>query len=89
MSKQSDKKLHAYGSKQPLKVLGTFSVLAKVTENEVKAEFVVIDGKGVALLGRETAAQLGVLKLGILICSLTSKETIMSDYKRIFKGVGK
>ena len=89
VSKKSDKKLYAYGSDQPLKVLGTFSASVKAGKNEVEAEFAVIDGKGAALLGRETAIQLGVLKLGIPLYSVTSKETIMSDYKEIFEGVGK
>ena len=30
VSRKSDKKLYAYGSKQPLNVLGTFSALARV-----------------------------------------------------------
>ena len=84
-----DKKLYAYGSKQPLDVLGTFKALARVEGRETEAEFVVINGEGVALLGRETAIQLGVLKLGNQICNVTSNETIMSDYKEIFKSVGK
>ena len=89
VSRKSDKKLYAYGSKQPLNVLGTFSALARVEGKEAEAEFVVINGEGAALLGRETAIQLGMLKLGNQICTVTSKETIMSDYKEIFEGVGK
>ena len=58
VSKKGDKRLYAYRSKEPLKVLGTFSAWMKVAENEVQAEFVVIDGEGEALLGRETALQL-------------------------------
>ena len=85
VSRKSDKKLYAYGSKQPLNVLGTFSALARVEGKETEAEFVVINGEGAALLGRETAIQLGVLKLGNQICTVTSKETIMSDYKEIFE----
>ena len=54
VSKKCDKRLYAYGSKELLKVLGTFLVSTKVAENEVQAEFVVIDGEGEALLGRET-----------------------------------
>ena len=42
--------------------MGTFSASTKVAGNEVQAEFVVIDGKGEVLPGRETALQLGVLK---------------------------
>ena len=89
MSKKSNKKLYSYGSKQPLEVLGTFSALTKVGETEVKAEFVVIDGEAEALLGKETAVQLGVLQFGVPVYSVKSKEEILHDYKGIFKGVGK
>ena len=91
VSKKSNKpeKLYPYGSKKPLEVLGTFSALTKVGEAVVKAEFVVIDGEGEALLGRETAVQLGVLQLGVPVYSLKSKEEILHDYKGIFEGVGK
>ena len=89
VSKKCDKKLYAYRSKEPLKVLGTFSALTKVAESEVQAEFVVIDGEGEALLGRETALQLGVLKLGAPVYTVQFKEVIMSDYKGVFDGVGK
>ena len=58
-------------------------------ETVVKAEFVVIDGKGEALLGRKTAIQLGVLQFGVPVYSLKSKEEILHDYKGIFEGVGK
>ena len=88
-SKKCDKKLYAYGSKEPLKVLGTFLASTNVAENEVQAEFVVIDGEGEALLGRETALQLGVFKLGVPVYTLQSKEAIMSDCKQVFDGAGK
>ena len=65
MSKKSNKKLRPHGAKHPLEVLGTFSALTKVSETEVKTEFVVVDGEGEALLGRESAVQLGVLQLGV------------------------
>ena len=81
VSKKSDEKLYTYGSDQPLNVLGTFSASVKASQNEVEAEFAVIDGKGAALLGKETAIQPSVLKLGIPLWSVTSKETIMADYK--------
>ena len=85
----TNKKLYPYGSKQPLEVLGTFSALTKMGKTEVKAEFVVIDGEGEALLGRETAVQLGVLQFGVPVYSVKSKEEILHDYKGIFEGVGK
>ena len=89
VSKKSNKKLYPYGSKQPLEVLETLSALTKVGETEVKAEFVVIDGEGEALLGRETAVQLAVLQFGVPVYSVKSKEEILHDYKGIFEGVGK
>ena len=88
VSKKCDKRLYVYGSKEPLKVLGTFSASMKVAENEVQAEFHVTDGEGEALLKRESALQLGVLKLGVPVYILQSKEVTMSDYK-VFDGVGK
>jgi len=48
-------------------VLGTFSALARVEGKEAEAIFVVI--------------QLGVLKSGTRICTVTSNEKIVSDYK--------
>ena len=51
--RKSDKKLYAYGSKQPLNILGTFSALARVEGKEVEAKFVVINGEGAALLGKK------------------------------------
>ena len=48
VSRKSDKKLYAYGSKQPLNVLGTFSAQARVKGKEAEAEFVVVNGEGAA-----------------------------------------
>ena len=89
LSMKSDKKPYAYGSKEPLKVLGTFSALTKVGQSETQAEFVIIDGEGEALLVKEAAVQLGVLKLGVPVYSVKSKEAIMADHKQLFEGVGK
>ena len=69
--------------------MGTFSASTKVAENEVQAVFVVIDGEGKALPGRETVLRLGVLKLDVPVYALQSKEEIMSDNKKVFDGVGK
>ena len=63
--------------------------MIKVAENEVQAEFVVIDGEGKALPGRETVLRLGVLKLDVPVYALQSKEEIISDNKKVFDGVGK
>ena len=64
-SSKVTKKLYSYGSKQPLQVAGTLTadlLVGNTVLNEI--EFVVIESEGHALLGRETAFALGVLKLG-------------------------
>ena len=50
---------------QPLQVAATFIAEVSVGERVLSGvEFVVIENKGQALLGRETAIALGVLSLG-------------------------
>lgn len=61
---KADKQLFAYGSQEPLKVAGMFTATVKYNQTVIPdVEFVVIDGKGQALLGRDTALQLGVLQI--------------------------
>ena len=71
-SSKANKKLYSYGiNKQPPQVAGTFTADVLVGNrvlNEVK--FVVIESEGHALLGRETAITVRVLKLGPQINSL-------------------
>ena len=69
--------------------MGSSSASTKVAGNQVQAEFVVTDGEGRALPGRETALRLGVLKIGVPVYALQCKEEIMSDYKKVSDGVGK
>jgi len=65
VSSKASKKLYSYGSNQPLQVAGIFTAEVSVGERVLSGvEFVVIENKGQALLGRETAIALGVLKLG-------------------------
>ena len=63
MLSKASKKLYSYGSDQLL-VAGTFTSEVSVGERVLRGfEFVVIENKGQALLGRETAIALGVIKL--------------------------
>eukprot|EP00794_Sanderia_malayensis_P004282 gene4282-4850_t len=57
------KKLFTYGSTEPLKIAGTFTACIQCGKQSQNAEFTVIEGKGQALLGRDTATQLGVLTI--------------------------
>ncbi|XP_077861574.1 uncharacterized protein LOC144342001, partial [Saccoglossus kowalevskii] len=56
------KKLYTYGSSSSLSVKGSFTCNTSVGDSSVQAEFLVIRGKGIPLLGRQTAMKLGVFK---------------------------
>ena len=88
-SKQCEKQLYAYGTKEPLKTLGTFTCAVEVDDKRVYAEFVVIDGTGKPLLGKETAVNLGVLKIGLNVNSVSTPKDIVNNYKECFQGIGK
>lgn len=81
------KKLYAYGSSVPLKVIGCFEARVVLGDKVCEAEFVVIDGTGQPLLGRSTAIKLGVLQIGSSINSVSSD--IVEEFKDCFTGVGK
>ena len=90
-SEKSSKKLYAYGSDSPLEVVGKFSCEISVQKHNqskiksVQADFYVVKGNDVSLLGKATAIELGVLKLGIY----SVNENIKQEYSDIFSGVGK
>lgn len=86
-TQQCAKKLYAYGSKEPLKVLGSFQSKLSVGEVELDDEFVVINGEGQPLLGYDTATRLGILRVGLGINMVN--EDIRQEFPECFKGVGK
>ena len=63
VSQQNTKKLYAYGAVSPLEVIGAFTADITMGNKCVSAEVTVVKGQGESLLGRETATELGVLKL--------------------------
>ena len=89
-SARSDRKHYAYASPNPLGVIGTFSCEVSTRRNTVSAKFFVISG-GDPLLGRDTATNLGVLKIGIDIAAVNidSKKFLQEKYPEVFSGVGK
>ncbi|XP_061195212.1 uncharacterized protein K02A2.6-like [Saccostrea echinata] len=92
VSSKVEKQLFAYGSQQPLKVAGIFTAAVKYNQIVIPdVEFVVIEGKGQALLGRDTAVQLGVLQIVSSISEAvnTDNRTVFEKYPKCFKGVGK
>ena len=65
-SKASNKKLFAYGQKEPMEVVGTFvtEIACEVSRERCVDEFTVIKSTGRPLLGRSTAEKLKVLRVG-------------------------
>ena len=85
-----DKKLYPYASNQPLPVKGSFKCTVAVCDRSTRAEFLVIKGRGISLLGKVTATELGVLKVGINIAAVTTKaHDLKLQYPEVFEGVGK
>ena len=85
-----DKKLYPYASNQPLPVKGSFKCTVAVCDRSTRAEFLVIKGRGMSLLGKVTATELGVLKVGINIALVTTKaHDLKLQYPEVFEGVGK
>ena len=84
----SGKKLYAYASDKPLSIKGSFNCDVKAGCGVTQAEFLVIKGKGIPLLGRDTAIALGTLKVGIDVATVSEKE-VQTRYPEVFSGVGK
>ena len=99
VSSKASKKLYSYGSSQPLQVAGTFTAEVSVGKGVLsEVEFVVIENKGQALPGQETAIALGVLKLGtpVQINSLEAStdgikgaSSVLDKFSGCCEGIGK
>lgn len=60
-----NKSFYGYGSKDPLKVMGSFEAVVKIADRSEHAIFYIIHDGTKNLLGRETAMKMGVLKIGL------------------------
>ena len=78
------KKIYAYGSHTPLKTVGKFSTVVEVGNHKTQAEFIVIDGTGRSILGRDTAVDLKVLRVGPEVNAIQEME-----HAGLFEGIGK
>ena len=91
VSRRSTKKLYAYGAVTPLEEIGTFTKDLSLGSKSVSAEVTVIKGQGEPLLGRESAVELGVLKLQVpLNCVVrVDHSELTTRFKDVFTGIGK
>ncbi len=92
-SKKSSAELFAYGQKKKtLKTIGSFFADTTIEGRKaIKAQFVVIEEKGIPLLGRTTVEELGVLKVGqkAMRVEVNTVTDIQGQYPGLFKGLGK
>lgn len=89
-------KIFTYNAKTPLKLDGVFYSNASYKNNHYIAKFFVSsEPNGGCIIGRNTAIQLGLLRLTEEINNVTSEcndsniETIINRHKNIFTGLGK
>ena len=74
-----DRKLYAYASSKPLPIKGRF-ICDLIGKGKAQAEFLVIKGKGVALLCKDTAMKLGVLRIGVDVATVAeTKQTLQQQ----------
>ena len=85
-----NKQIYAYASDKPLEIKGTFECEVRAGKGREKAEFVVVRGRGVPLLGKQTATKLGMIKVGIDVGAVTSHaEQFRHEFPEVFTGLGK
>ncbi|XP_060085397.1 uncharacterized protein LOC132564789 [Ylistrum balloti] len=94
-NKNQTRKLYAYGSTQPLTIMGSFTADVKLctgsTSKQTEAEFFVLKEKGKSLLSMTLALELGVLRLGPEENSvaISQVENLKGKYSKLFTGLGK
>ena len=89
-------KIYAYGSKTPLPVKGIFNANVSTPQVQTQADFVVVENLHAgSLLGRKTATDLGLLRVGPEYLSMvkqsvgTAVHAIVNKHDAVFNGVGK
>lgn len=63
-SEKTNQKLYPYGTSEPLDTLGKFEASVNLAGKDATAEFIVICNEGRPIMGRKTAMELDVLRLG-------------------------
>ena len=89
-------KIYAYGSKTPLPVKGIFKANVSTSQLQTQADFVVVENLHAgSLLGKKTATDLGLLRVGPEYLSMvhqsvgTAVHAIVKKHDAVFNGVGK
>ena len=90
-NRKTTKRIYAYASDKPLKVLGVFTAVGRVGDRESVDEYTVVQHQVEPLLSKRTSINLGLLKIGYNVNSVVGGqdyEIMSSKYPGIFNGVG-
>lgn len=87
-SEKTNQKLYPYGTSEPLDTLGKFEASVNLAGKDATAEFIVICNEGRPIMGRKTAMELDVLRLGPQVNAVSTPD-LVDKYKACFEGVGK
>ena len=86
----SCRRLFAYGSGTPMRVVGHFKTTVSFCDVTVAdAIFYVIPGSHKTLLGKETSEKVGLLRVGPDVSSVASDRDLTDKYPMLFRGLGK
>ena len=96
-TKVISKKVYAYGQTEAMETMGTFqcNVKCDVTKLNCQDEFIVVKQNTRSILGKNTAEQLNVLRVGPPVpnvCTVATEGSgsdMIQKFPDIFKGVGK
>lgn len=78
-----DRTFKAYGSDDPLNMIGMFTAEIEAGDNKTEAVFYVAENGRQSLLGDETARQLKVLKIGYNVASIQEQTTPFPKIKGV------
>ena len=94
----SETRIYAYDSRKPLEVMGTFKTVIGALDNNASAKFYVVKGNGGSLLGKPSAIEINLLRVGPpvhnehvspIAFQSTKIQNILDKHQDIFSGVGK
>ena len=86
VSRKYSRRLGSYGSNEPLTTAGEFETEVCYKDKRCHVCFIVVEEKARAIFSRETSEELAILKLEI---NATKEETVLRDFPKCSKGVGK
>ena len=86
-SENKSQKLYPYGTSEPLDTLGKFEASVNLAGKDIPAQFTVIFNEGRPIIGRKTAMEMDILRLGPQVNAVSTPD-LVGKYKACFEGIG-